>query len=117
MTFLKFLIFAFLFFTKITSYAQGTNNFQVAFICNTQSSGNEYAHEAIATNMLRTMALNPNLFPQMISQDRDCKLSDQVVKNLELLEKEGKVMFRRGGKQFILLKIGKFATAGIVGPD
>ena len=90
---------------------------QVAFICNTQSSGNEYAHEGIATNMLRIMALNPNLFPQQISQNEDCKLSNQSMNNYELLEKEGKVMLTQGGKQFILLRIGRYSTAGIVGKE
>ena len=115
MTALKISLIIVSIFFNMTTYAQESKNFQVVFICDTQSSGNEYAHEGIATNMLRTLALNQKLFPQVISQERDCKLSNLAVKNFEKLENEGKVMFRQGGKQFILLRVGKFATAGIVG--
>jgi hypothetical protein len=59
--------------------------------------------------------MSPNLYPQMISSHDDCKASNQQMNNYELLEKQGKILYKQNGNQYILLKIGNFSTAGVVG--
>jgi hypothetical protein len=65
--------------------------------------------------MLRTLVLTPDLYPQMISSDDDCKSSNLRIDNYELLEKQGKVIFKKNGNQYILLRLGNYSTAAIVG--
>jgi hypothetical protein len=95
-----------------------SKNYQAMFFCDTQKSGNESASEGLADNMLRTIAFTPNLYLQMITQSDDCKMTEgSKFANYELLEEKGQVKYKANGKAFILLKVSKFRTIGIVGKE
>lgn len=93
-------------------------NYRILFICST--SPNPSAHAGLAMNVILAAKGGPQMYASVITSYRgDCSSvsGQKPFNNMEMFESGGRIVHRTNGKEYGLVTIDRFSTAGIIGDE